>query len=143
MKRSILGVTLIELMIAVAIVAILAAVGYPAYTSFVAESRRTEAMKELATLAVLQEQYYADNAEYSSTLAALGMAASGATSYNTENAYYSITLTTSSASSTFTVKATAQGSQSTADKDCRSFSMDDEGAKTALDAQGNVNADCW
>lgn len=143
MSRLVRGVTLIELMIAVAIVAILAAVAYPAYTSFVAESRRSEAKKELASLAVLQEQFYVDNSVYASDLASLGLAASGAASYNTENAYYKITLSTSSANSTYIAQATAIGSQLSADTDCKIFSINDEGAKLAKDALGNTNSDCW
>lgn len=143
MNHSMRGVTLMELMIAVAIVAILAAVAYPAYTSFVAESRRSEAIKELATLAVLQEQYYADNASYAANLASLSLAASGAGSYNTENGYYAITLSSSAAASTFTAKATALGTQLSADTDCKIFSIDDEGSKSAEDSSGNSNADCW
>ncbi|MGY5452298.1 type IV pilin protein [Agarivorans sp. MS3-6] len=137
------GVTLIELMIAVAIVAILAAVGYPAYTSFVVESRRAEAKKELSTLAVLQEQYYADNAEYSASLADLGLAGAGASSYNTESAYYSVTLTASAAAGTFSAKATAIGSQLSSDTDCKSFSINEEGAKSAVSSTGTSSTDCW
>ncbi|WP_432454292.1 MULTISPECIES: type IV pilin protein [unclassified Agarivorans] len=143
MSRAMRGVTLIELMIAVAIVAILAAVAYPAYTSFVAESRRNEAKKELSTLAVLQEQYYADNASYASSLAALGLTAAGVTTYNSESAYYTISLTASAAASTYTVKATAIGSQLNADSDCRSFTINEQGAKAAVNASGSSNPECW
>ncbi|MEX8191362.1 type IV pilin protein [Comamonas guangdongensis] len=51
------GFTLIELMITVAIVAILAAVAYPAYTDSVLKGRRAQARTALAELLLQQERY--------------------------------------------------------------------------------------
>ncbi|RZJ14387.1 MAG: type IV pilin protein [Haliea sp.] len=51
------GFTLIELMITVAIVAILASVAYPSYRSYILKSKRAEARTALADLMQQQERF--------------------------------------------------------------------------------------
>ena len=58
------GFTLIELMITVAIVAILASVAYPAYTSSVQKGRRAEGRAGLTALMQQQERYFTLNGSY-------------------------------------------------------------------------------
>ena len=59
------GFTLIELMIAVAIVAILAAVVFPSFLDAIRKSRRTDAFTALAAVQQAQERWRAKNATYS------------------------------------------------------------------------------
>ena len=63
MKRS-RGFTLIELMIAVGIIAILAAIAIPSYTDYVRRGRITEAISTLSGMRVKMEQYFQDNRSY-------------------------------------------------------------------------------
>lgn len=63
MKQS-RGFTIIELMIAVAIIAILAAIALPAYNDYVRRGKITEAFTGLAEFRVRMEQYYQDNRKY-------------------------------------------------------------------------------
>lgn len=58
------GFTLIELMIAVVIVGILAAVAMPAYQDYVRRGSLPEAYAQLADYRVKMEQYYQDNRNY-------------------------------------------------------------------------------
>jgi type IV pilus assembly protein PilE len=58
------GFTLIELMIAVAIVGILAAIAYPQYTEFVQRSRIADATSSLNDFRTRMEQYFQDNRTY-------------------------------------------------------------------------------
>ena len=58
------GFTLIELMIALAVLGILAAVAYPTYTEFIRRSRIVDATSQLNDLRIRQEQAYQDNRRY-------------------------------------------------------------------------------
>lgn len=59
------GFTLIELMVSVAIVAILAAIAYPSYADYVLRSRLVEPANTLSAMRASMEQYYQDNRTYS------------------------------------------------------------------------------
>ncbi len=61
------GFTLIELMITVAIIAIIAAIAVPNYTDYITRSKFSEAHGMLGDLRVKMEQYYMDNRRYSTT----------------------------------------------------------------------------
>ena len=63
MKR-IGGFTLIELMIAVAVVGILGAIAFPNYSDHLRKGRRSDAQTALMELAQKQEVFYARNASY-------------------------------------------------------------------------------
>ena len=69
MNRS-RGFTLIEVMIALAIIAILAAIAIPNYAEYVRRARITEAFSTLSGMRVKMEQYFQDNRSYVSVPAA-------------------------------------------------------------------------
>ncbi|MCI4431223.1 MAG: prepilin-type N-terminal cleavage/methylation domain-containing protein [Burkholderiales bacterium] len=58
------GFTLIELMIAVAVVAILSAIAVPNYTAYVMRGKISEATSRLAVKQVQMEQFFQDNRTY-------------------------------------------------------------------------------
>jgi len=62
------GFTLIELMITIAVIAVLSAIALPAYTDYVTRSKLAEAYAHLADLRVKMEQSYLDNRRYSSNV---------------------------------------------------------------------------
>jgi type IV pilus assembly protein PilE len=71
MKRSAGGFTLIELMIAVAVVALLTAVALPAYQEHINKGKRAEGQAALQRAIQLQERNYTVNATYTTDLASL------------------------------------------------------------------------
>ena len=66
------GLTLIELMVSVAIVAILTTIAVPAYNQFTTVARRDDAKQALLNLANAQEQFYFTNNTYTAVFANLG-----------------------------------------------------------------------
>lgn len=68
------GFTLIEVMITVAIVAILSAIALPAYTDYVIRGRIPEATANMESYRALMEQYYQDNRSYANAAGACGVA---------------------------------------------------------------------
>lgn len=65
------GFTLIELMITVAVVAILAAIAYPSYTQYVIRGHRAAAQTEMMDIANRQQQFFLANRQYATSLAGL------------------------------------------------------------------------
>lgn len=63
-RRRLPGFTLIELMIAVAIVSVLAAVAFPSYQSYIRKGKRTAAQAALMDLASKQQTYLLDRRSY-------------------------------------------------------------------------------
>jgi prepilin-type N-terminal cleavage/methylation domain-containing protein len=58
------GFTLIELMVTVAVIAILAAVALPSYNGYVQRGKITEATSSLSDLRLRAEKFFADNRTY-------------------------------------------------------------------------------
>ncbi|MDJ0847064.1 MAG: prepilin-type N-terminal cleavage/methylation domain-containing protein [Myxococcota bacterium] len=70
--RSRRGFTLIEIMVVVAVVAVLASAAIPQFKRSLYKSRRTEALYGLRAIHDLQLDYYAEHQEYADTFAKLG-----------------------------------------------------------------------
>src|SRR5215471_15916621 len=62
--RHAAGFTLIEMMVAMVMVAILASIAIPSYRSYVRRGQLAEAFTTLADMRVKMEQYYQDNKSY-------------------------------------------------------------------------------
>lgn len=97
------GFTLMELMIAVAIVGILAAIAYPSYTKQIIKGNRASAQSYLMDVAQREQAYLLDNRSYAATEAALGTSAPADVSK-----YYTISITAPAGAvpPTFTATAT-------------------------------------
>lgn len=67
------GFSLLELMIAVVIVGVLAAIAYPSYLDYVRRGNRSAAQTYMMTIANRQEQYLLTNRSYAPTDAALNL----------------------------------------------------------------------
>lgn len=114
MKKS-RGFTLIELMIVVAVIAILAAIAYPSYQESISKSRRSDAQAALQGLAQAMERFYTSNGTYDG--AATGGATTGAPAVfatkspiDGSQTFYNLTISAAAANS-YTLLASPVGGQ--------------------------------
>mgnify|MGYP001229109582 CR=1 FL=1 len=61
------GFSIIELLVVVAIIGILAAVGIPMYQKHIETTKKSKALNSLQSISMAQEEYYADNGKYYTT----------------------------------------------------------------------------
>jgi type IV pilus assembly protein PilE len=137
------GFTLIELMVVVVIVAILAAIAIPGYTSQIRKSRRTDARNALLDAAAREERFYATNNYYSVTSSDLGYGAAWS-AYVVGGNYYSLSAGACTIVNThctdYTFTATAINSQAK-DTACTALTLTSVGAQ--LSTGSATAATCW
>jgi type IV pilus assembly protein PilE len=145
------GFSLIELMITVAVVAILAAIAVPSYQTYVLRSHRTDAKSALLDLASLEERFFSTNNSYTDIPNNLGYpgAVAGVPFPVGLNGYYQVTVSQFPAApptagnngtpATYSIIAQAIGTQ-IQDTQCLQFTINSAGQQTATpDPQVN----CW
>ena len=138
------GFTLVELMIVVAVAAVLAMVALPMYQDSVRKSRRSEATAALTQLQQAQERHRANNTQYAATFAAMAPQPASAT------ANYTLSIA-SAATGSYTINATAAAtSPQFADTRCRTLTVVVNGGNAtyqSTDDSGTVDTAntnrCW
>lgn len=145
--RRVSGFTLIELMVAVAIVALIAAIAYPAYRDTLLKSRRSDAKVSLVQLAQEFEQCYAQYGTYNPSGSNKGSGcppvANGGTT-NSQDGYYTLTVSNlGSGTYTLTATPTSKGGQDD-DTTCDKFTLTQTGDREAYDQSNTTEtATCW
>ncbi len=125
------GFTLIEIMVTVAIVAILAAIALPSYTAYVQRGKIGEAISNLAAMHVNMEQYFLDNNTY----------ANGPCTTPPTGTYFTYSCTIPSPT-TYTIKATGIASQGMSGF---TYSVDQANNQQTIAFPGasGLPASCW
>ena len=132
------GLTLIELMIAVAVVAILASIAYPNYQDFVKKGRRADAQAFMLEVASRQQHWLVDRRSYAGSLSDLGL-----TAPQSVDGFYNVSVSApvvAGAPPTFTVEAVPVGAQST--DACGTLSLNQAGTKSATGSTPSGGG-CW
>jgi type IV pilus assembly protein PilE len=135
------GVTLMELLVVIVILALLASIAVPSYRRYLLRSQRTEAMRALMRAQTAQEKFFLQYNMYSDDLTAAPPNGLGLMS-TTDTGKYTLTLNRPT-TTTFTFTATAREGQR-ADKDCEVFTINQAGTRAAARQGGGANtANCW
>jgi len=152
------GFTLIELMITVAIVGIIAAIALPAYSSYIARSRRAEARTQLLQTAQFMQRFYAANDRYDQDRAGNGILSSSGIPDNLRKSpadaspMYQLNPSIAASSSTsYTIAVSVSaytltmspitGSRMAGDA-CGGFRINSFGVKS-ITGSGITSAECW
>lgn len=135
------GFTLVELMIAIAVVAILTAIAYPMYQDQVRKSRRAAVKGSMLQISQFMERHYTENMRYSADAGGNSLSmndvynASFLEDPNTVEKYYDLTLTSNL--TTYTISAVPGSGQSY--DVCANLGLSSTGARTT----SSNHTGCW
>jgi type IV pilus assembly protein PilE len=140
------GITLVELMIVVVVIAILASIAVPSYQNYVQRSKRVTAQGDLFAFRNAMQRYFAENNTYAGATAAAADSAGApiATLFPSQSpidsnvAAYTLTVNVASVGSSYTLQATPVGSQ-TGDS-CGNLTLTSTNVKGP---SASANPDCW
>ena len=132
-KKHALGFTLIEVMMAAAIIAVLAAVAFPSYRDYVVRSSRSAAQGELLELLNLQEKIYLNSSAYATSMtnAYNGTSAGGLGKTGTsQDGKYTIAFVAGNTGQVYTITATPVTGSTQANASDGTFSISSQGIRS-------------
>lgn len=136
MKYKKTGFTLLELMVTVAIIAVLASIAIPSYQQYILKGRRADGKSAILDVQLAEEKWRTNNITYTSSIVAdLGLSAT-----SKEN-YYDMSISGNTGTN-YKITATHKGVQ-VADTKCKTLSIDQDGTKTSTDTANAVSTGCW
>lgn len=148
------GFSLIELMIAVAIVAVLAMIAYPNYQQAVMRSNRSKAVNALSKVAAEQERFLYAYGRYARSITAArtadpstsGLGLSDTTRENSSDnsAYYTLSIGDCDTAGPlcYVLKATPHGTLQSRDR-CGVLELRSTGERLAKTVAGDAVSGCW
>lgn len=134
------GVTLLELMTVLVIIAILSGIAYPLYTDQVRKARRQEGKSMLLSVAAAEERFFTNNNVYTTALTTAIPAGLGFANNQSARGHYQIGIQLTGGGSGYILTATPQGDQS-ADGVCANFVLNSTGNQT-ISGTGALDK-CW
>jgi type IV pilus assembly protein PilE len=141
------GFTLVELMVVIAVVAILAAIAIPSYQAQVRKGRRTDARSAVLDLASREERYYSASNQYTTDPTLLGYPAGAFNSLPVGSGYYTVNVTQPTGVNSFLASSVpVGGSTQVNDTQCQYFSVDNFGRQFSSDTGAggtDTSSDCW
>ena len=163
MRTRASGFTLIELMIVVAVAAILVAIAVPTYQSQIRHSRRTDAKTAVLDAAVREEKYLTLSNGYTTTASNLGYSALptligsggyynlyvcvGAATTTTAPTVPCVAVTGTTGTSFVVAAIPVAGTSQASDSQCLYFAVDNTGtqysANTTAGTGTNTTSTCW
>ena len=140
------GVTLMELMTVMVVVAILVSIAVPSYRRYLLRTQRTDAKTALLQAQTAEEKFLLQNNTYTANVTAAspnGLGLSGTSEKGFYNIAAALTNVNGVPGYTFTATPVAGGGQQD-DTLCVQFTLNEQGARTATDSGGADNtATCW
>lgn len=125
-----MGFTLIEVMIVVAVIAILAAVAYPSYQDSVIKTRRSAAQACLVEMAQFMERFYTTNMRYDQNAAGVAVALANPNCRAEMTNFYTFSFVTGQPTqTTYTIQAVPTGSQVADNTRCGTLTLTQAGTK--------------
>jgi type IV pilus assembly protein PilE len=128
-KRA--GFTLVELVIVIAVIALLVAIALPSYENSVRKARRSAAQSELLGFANTAERFFTEEATYANAPLPSGDA--------DVFKYYTFSFAAGPSATGYTIQATPKSGTPQAEDGCGTMRLTNTGVKTATGTESN----CW
>lgn len=143
MRKSEKGVTLIELLTVVVVVAVLASIAVPSYRRYLLRAQRSDATTALLRLQSAEEKFFLQYGAYTTDLTSNAPTGLGQTSSRSERGYYQLGVAPTTTGYDAVATVVSGGGQGD-DKKCASFKVTERGVKSALDSANATSTDeCW
>jgi type IV pilus assembly protein PilE len=145
-KQKTVGVTLAELITALVVAAVLAAVAIPLWRNHLLRVQRADAIAALTAVQNEQDNYFGRHARYADGAQLTTPAPNGlGLADHSKRGYYRVELRSAADGLGYlaTARAAPQSGQS-ADSRCVEFTLDHNGRRHAVDSSGDDRStDCW